>query len=125
MSDTSRFVTMNGERWQVKGEVVRFRLEIGLRSRRGTTFKMWAVDRPYATVPTFAQSGRGEDLLPLVLVEKVESEFGEHQNRWDLECVGTSFWEGELRLHFSVSVANSKKWPLERCLMEMGWKQER
>lgn len=122
----SRIVTYQDQSFRIEQEThVRFLLGLEKRRHRGGSIAHWENPMPLAELPTFAASNRAEDLLPTRLVERVEyPAFGTtSQNIWELLHRATICNEGRLELHFAYSLPASKTWPLERCLMGLGWKQ--
>jgi hypothetical protein len=122
----SRIVTYQNHSFRVEQEAhVRFLLGLEKRGRKGGSIAHWEILMPLEALPGFAASSRVEDLLPTRLVEHVEDiAFGTTcQNTWVLLHRATILNEGQLELHFAYSMPASKTWPLERCLMGLGWKQ--
>lgn len=105
-------------------DYVRFRLALTRRGRKSSSVEIWTRTMQIAEVPTFAASQRVEDLIPLRLVETVESDFGGVQNTWTLAFDGAVRCVGELLVEVSYSCASSKSWPLQRCLMGLDWSHE-
>lgn len=122
----SRIVTFRGLGYKIEQEGhVRFLLGLEKRRRIGGSIAHWEHLIPLVELPTFAASGKAEDLLPVRLVESVENPLlgTTHKNTWALLHRATLCNEGQLELHFAYSLPASKCWPLERCLLGLGWKQ--